>query len=74
MTSMKEAASKENPSPEKHFDLTEEASKRDGGEAATVAARQAESDDANEETNTGSVSLPGRRDAENRVWTSSSEE
>jgi ribosomal protein L1 len=71
---MKEAASKENRSPEKHFDLTEEASKRDEDEAATVAARQAESDNANEETNAGSVNLPDRRDAENRVWTSSSEE
>jgi hypothetical protein len=71
---MKEAASKENPYPEKHFDLTEEASKRDEDEAATVAARQAESDNANEETNAGSVNLPDRRDAENRVWTSSSEE
>jgi hypothetical protein len=52
---MKEAASKENPYPEKHFDLTEEASKRDEDEAATVAARQAESDNANEEINAGSV-------------------
>jgi hypothetical protein len=59
---MKEAASKENRSPEKHFDLTEEASKRDEDEAATVAARQAESDNANEEINAGSVKLSARRE------------
>jgi hypothetical protein len=52
---MKEAASKENRPPEEHFDLTEKASKRDEDEAATVAARQAESDNANEEINAGSV-------------------
>jgi hypothetical protein len=58
---MKEAASKENRPPEKHFDLTE-ASKRDEDEAATVAARQAESDNANEEINAGSVKLSARRE------------
>jgi hypothetical protein len=70
---MKEAASNHHRHPEKHFDLTE-ASKRDGGEEATIAARQAESDDANEETNTGAVNLPNKGDVENRVWTSSSED
>jgi hypothetical protein len=70
---MKEAASKDNRHGGKHFDLTEEASKRDGGEEATIAARQVESDDVNEETNTGAVNLPDREDAEDRVWTSSSE-
>jgi len=36
----------------RNFDLTEEASKRPGDENATSAARQAESDDVNEERST----------------------
>ena len=47
-----------NTPPKEHFDLTEEASKRPGSEAATEAARQAESDDSNEETGLGKVDGP----------------
>lgn len=54
------------------FDLSEEASKR-SDEKATSIARQLESDDINEETNSGIVNGPNE-DAENRVWTSSSDE
>ncbi len=42
----------------KHFDLSEESSKRPEGEAATIAARQSESDDLNEETGRGPVDSP----------------
>lgn len=54
------------------FDLSEEASKRSDEEATSIA-RQLESDDINEETNSGIVNGPND-DTENRVWTSSSDE
>lgn len=60
-------------SPE-HFDLTEESSKRKEGERATIAARQTENDDANEEINAGSVNSPDDKNVENEVWTSLSNE
>lgn len=56
----------------KFFDLTEEGSKRNS-EEGTDLARQVESDDINEETNSGLVSGPND-DAENRVSTSLSED
>jgi hypothetical protein len=59
---------------QKNFDLTEEASKRQGGEEASSVARQLESDDVNEETAAGSVNSPDDNDVENEVWTSSSDE
>lgn len=58
----------------KHFDLTEESSKRKEGERATIAARQTENDDANEEINAGSVNSPDDKNVENEVWTSLSNE
>jgi hypothetical protein len=59
------------PGGYEHYDLTEEASKRPGQSGATEAARRAESDDANEETNIGSVNTPaGDNWAENKVATS----
>lgn len=57
----------------KHFDLTEESSKRKD-EDATIEARQAERDDANEKTNAGSVNSPASQNVENKVWTSSSDQ
>ena len=71
---MSEAASKDNPRENQHFDLSEEASKCPGGEEATVAARQAENDDLNEDTNNGPANAPNDQDVENEVWTSSSGE
>ena len=58
----------------KHFDLSEESSKRPEGEAATVAARQSESDDINEESGLGPVDGPGDSYGENRVSTSLDDE
>jgi len=57
----------------KPYDLSEEASRRPG-EGATEAARQAESDDANEETGLGPVDSEKGGPAENRVTTSLSED
>jgi hypothetical protein len=57
----------------KYIDLTEEASKRHG-EDATSLARQLESDDINEERTLGPVNSPNDKDVENEVWTSSSDE
>jgi len=60
---------------EKHFDLTEEASKRPGGTESTSTARQEENDDINEETNIGNVNDPDRDFAgENRIATSLSDD
>jgi hypothetical protein len=58
----------------KNFDLTEEASKRPGSDGASSAARAAESDDVNEERNTGPVNSPNDKDVENEVATSLSDE
>lgn len=58
---------------QKYFDLSEEASKRPGNERTTVA-RQAESDDVKEESNTGPVNSPDDKTTENEVWTSLSDE
>jgi hypothetical protein len=55
------------------FDLTEEASKRSDEEATSIARQLESSDDINAETNSGIVNGPND-DAENRVWTSSSDE
>jgi len=70
---MKEAASDKSSGTHhnKPFDLTEESSQRPGGEEATSVARQVESDDANEESNTGPVNTPDDQDVEDEVWTSS---
>jgi hypothetical protein len=75
MIFMKGAASDQtgNHSPQKNYDLTEEASKR-GDEASTSLARNLESDDSNEETNTGAVNSPDDGDVGNEIWTSSSDE
>ena len=55
------------------FDLSEETSRRDS-EAATAAARQAESDDMFEGSGLGNMSSPeGDSDGENRVTTSLSD-
>lgn len=56
---------------EKHYDLTEEASKRPESSDATTIARQVENDDINEETNIGSFNSPDRDfTGENRIATS----
>lgn len=61
--------------PGKPYDLTEEASRRDGNSGATDEARKAENDDVNEETNLGFVSSPeGDSAGENRVSTSISDD
>jgi hypothetical protein len=76
MTFMKEAASDMLSDSDHHppFDLTEESSRRRGGHEASSIARQVESDDINEEKNTGQVDSPDDSDVENEVWTSSSDE
>ncbi len=59
---------RENRTSKDYYDLTEEASKRPGSEEATVAARQAESDDIHEETTQGPVDRPeGDNWGENKV-------
>ena len=56
------------------FDLTEQASER-GDEEATALAREAESDDVNENNALGTVTRPeGDNAGENRVTTSLSED
>jgi hypothetical protein len=55
--------------PKGHFDLSEEGSRR-GSEQATTAARQAESDDINEELGTGPVNNNNDEWVENKVATS----
>lgn len=72
MIFMKEAASDRSGNSNKHFDLTEESSKRKGGEEATSVARQLENDDVSK--NIGSVNSANDKDVENEVWTSSSDE
>jgi len=59
---------------QEHFDFMEEASKRPGGEEATIAGREAESDDMNEETNAGRVNSPEDDIVENEVSTSLDDE
>ena len=59
---------RENKSSKDYYDMTEEASKRPDGEEANVAARQAESDDINEETTQSRVDGPkGDSWGENKV-------
>ena len=58
---------------QKYTDLTEEGSKRTSNEL-TTAARQAESDDINEERNTGPVNSTDDKTTENEVWISLSDE
>lgn len=59
--------------PRKPYDLSEEASRRPG-EGATEAARQAESDEVNEETGLGPVDSKEGGSVEDRVSTSLSED
>ena len=56
--------------PGEHFDLTEESSKRPGGEEATTEARKAENDD----VVMGNISKPDDDAVENRVSTSLSDD
>ena len=51
----REPTGRANKSSKDYYDLTEEASKRPGGEEATIAARQAESDDIHAETTSSRV-------------------
>jgi len=69
MIFMKEAIDKR---PAGQYDLSEEASRRKDDEATKEAIRQ-ESDDVNENIQTGTVPEP-EGDAENRVWTSLGED
>jgi hypothetical protein len=73
MIFMKEAASDNSSGSHSTtpFDLSEESSQRPGDDEATSVARQVESDDANEESNTGPVNTPDDSDVEDEVWTSS---
>lgn len=57
----------------RHYDMTEESSKRPG-EDATTAARMAENDDENEENSHGPVDSPNDEWAENKVATSLDDE
>jgi len=54
--------------------LSEEARKRPGGEQSTIAARQAETDDLNEEAKSGPANSPNDKDVENDLCTWSSDE
>lgn len=58
-----------------YYDLSKEASKRPGINGGAEQARQLESDDLNEETTQGSISLPsGDSWGENKVSTSLDDE
>ncbi len=58
----------------RHYDLSEESSKRPEGEEATIAARQAESDDLGDGSGGDTTSSSGGFFGESRVSTSLSDE
>ncbi len=68
------SSDRDEKSSKEYYDMTEDASRRPGGEDATKAARNAESDDANEETNLGTVDQQDDDWTENKVSTSLDDE